>query len=191
MSKRSLSAWLVLVAVLILTVACGGTPTPAPGAFTSALTDTYPDALTIKNQLAVGILELEGTPNAVTKEQATKLLPLWQTSKALTASGTTSTAETAAVLAQIEQALTPAQVNAVKAMNLTNATLQTLYIEWGLTLTDASTTPTGSGASKTLSQADREATRAAGGSTTGTGTTGKGTVVIDKVIELLTARAAK
>jgi len=191
MSKRSLSAWLVLVAVLILTVACGGTPTPVPGAFTSALTDTYPDALTIKNQLAVGMLKLAGTPNELTKDQAVKLVPLWQTSKALTVSGTTSTAETAAVLAQIEQALTPAQVNAIKAMNLTNAMLQTLYTEWGLTSTDASTTPTGSGASKTLSQADREATRAAGGGTTSVGTSGKGTVVIDKVIELLTARIAK
>lgn len=181
-----------LLFVLALTVACSAAATPTPsGTFASALTDTYTDALTIKNQLAVGTLKLAGTPNEMTKDQAAKLVPLWQTSKALTVSGSASTAETNAVLAQIEQVLTPAQVNAIKEMALTNATLQALYVEWGLSTAEPGTTPTGTGMSKTLSQAEREATRAAGGTTTtGTGTTGKGTVVIDKVIEYLTARAA-
>ena len=59
-----------------------------------SLDTTYADALPVRLQLTLGTLLLEGTPEAITPEQAQTLLPLWQALQALTASGTSATAET-------------------------------------------------------------------------------------------------
>lgn len=44
----------------------------------TSLNESYPGALHLRSQLVAGTLKLEGTALAVTPEQATKLLPLWQ-----------------------------------------------------------------------------------------------------------------
>ena len=66
--------------------------------------------------LSLGTLELEETGNAVTPEQAVKLLPLWQ----MIQSGSLQSAgETDAVVKQIEGLMTNAQMAAIDAMGLT------------------------------------------------------------------------
>lgn len=68
------------------------------------------------SRLTLGTFKLEGTDNAVTPEQAAKLLPLWK----LVQGGTlTGDEETNAVIKQIEEQMTEAQLAAIDAMGLT------------------------------------------------------------------------
>jgi hypothetical protein len=124
--------WMVFLASFSgLLIGCSGisattsdgqeTPTPQIGASASGyssdiLSDSYEGALPVSNQLALGTLELEGTENAVSPQQAKELLPLW---RALQADALQSDAETNAVLKQIERAMTPEQLAAIAAMQFT------------------------------------------------------------------------
>ena len=165
---------LILLPILILALAlsaCGaGTDAPAPvspsnGADTTSEQDaapvvvapsneqytspnldtTYEEALPVRLQLTLGTLMLEGTPDAVTPEQAAQLLPLWQALQALTASGTSATAETNAVLAQIEATMTQAQLGAINTMRLTSPQMQEWASQNGLTLGSGGGAGTGGG----------------------------------------------
>ena len=116
----------VLISLTVLALvlaACGGATAPAvPVAapivsnneVTAPLSATYlkidyADATSLRNQLALGTLKLEGTANAITAEQAKALLPLWQAVVALSGTTTTAEAELTAVQNQIAEALQPAQ----------------------------------------------------------------------------------
>ena len=81
-----------------------------------AIDTSYESALPASSQLALGILQLEETENAITLEQASALLPLWQ---ALQAGTLQSETETNAVLKQIERAITSEQLTVIAAMHLT------------------------------------------------------------------------
>jgi hypothetical protein len=125
---------LIILTVTALTVLVGcGSATPTPmageeavvvnvnadesGAYVSAVLDTsYEGALPASNQLALGTLQLEETENAVTPEQAKTLLPLWQ---AIQGGALQSNTEINAVLKQIEDQMTPEQLAAIAAMQLT------------------------------------------------------------------------
>lgn len=185
---------LTLMLITLLLIGCAGTDpaaadqavsVPATG-LDSALSEDYPDALPARSQLTLGILRLEDDPNlALTPEQAAKLLPLWQALRSLTESGTAATAEVEALLAQIEGDLTPAQAQAIAAMRLTPADLQTVAGEWGIAISTSGFQP-GSGAN--LSEAERAtrlAEHAAGGEAAG----GVSTALLDRLIQLLQERA--
>lgn len=193
---------LVLLGLLILSAACGAAPTAAPvapaDAANTVLSEDYEDALSIRNQLAYGTLRLEGTADAVTAEQAARLLPLWQALQALDASSTTATAETTAVQEQIAAVLTPSQVSALASMRLTNAMLQAFYAEIGVAevrTPEPGVTPQSS-SFKDLPPEQREAAKATaqalGTPVGGSGASGsvKKDALMDAVIELLTERAA-
>jgi len=81
-------------------------------------------------RLALGVLKLEGTDQAVTKEEATELLPLWQVYQSLSNSDTTSHVELDALMKQIQGAMTAEQIKAIEALELTdesvNEVMQTL-----------------------------------------------------------------
>jgi len=117
-------------------VGCGGEQaTPAPAdegggeAYTSAVLDaSYPDALNVGNQLALGTMQLEETGSAVTSEQAAALLPLWQALQG----GVTAQAEVNAVLKQVEGTMTQEQLEAIAAMQLTQEDLRAWMQEQGL-----------------------------------------------------------
>jgi hypothetical protein len=167
----------------------------APGS--DGLADDYPDALSLRNQLALGTLELEGTDNAVTPAQALQLLPLWQALKALDASSTAAPEEIAAVQNQIIAGMTSSQIAAVAQWQLTNATLQAYYVEIGvseLKTPEPGVTPQ-SNSLKDLPPEQREAARAtaqAQGTPVGGGSGGSGAkrdVLLDNVVQLLEDRA--
>ena len=82
----------------------------------SALPNDYEGALPPTNQFVLGILLLEDTENAVTGAQAAAMLPLWQ---ALQSGSIQNQTERAAIMAQIEGALTEDQYEAIAAMQLT------------------------------------------------------------------------
>lgn len=144
---------LSLTLILLLTVlaACGNADpesaaaTTSGAAATSALSESYTDALPLRTQLIVGTLQLEGTDQAVTQEQARTLLPLWQGSSSLQRTGTGAQEEVVALLAQIEGSMTPAQIAAIKQMQLTRIILQETAQSFGL-VTGGDGTGTGPGA---------------------------------------------
>ena len=113
--------------------AAASAATPAPGSagvYTSPVLQAgYADALPASSQLALGTLELEGTENAVTPDQAKELLPLWQ---AVQSGALKSGAETNAAYSQIERALSDRQLAAIAAMQLTAADVQSYIQERGL-----------------------------------------------------------
>ncbi len=190
--------WLgfLLVVLMLALAACGGAEAAgddggARGAETAVATldEAHDDALTIRNQLLLGIIRLEGTTQAVTTAQAPELTTLWQAFTALSDSGTAAPEETEAIQNQIIAALTPEQVQAIAAMQLTNVKLQEFYVEAGISelkTPEPGVTPQGQGMSS-LSQEDREATREASGAEVGTGSSGssKSDALLDKVLELL------
>ena len=82
----------------------------------SALASNYEGALPPTNQLVLGILRLEETDDAVNGAQAATMLPLWQ---ALQSGSIQNPSERAAIMRQIEGALSEAQIEAIGAMQLT------------------------------------------------------------------------
>lgn len=84
----------------------------------SGLPNDYDGALPPTNQFVLGVLLLEDTENAVTGAQAAAMLPLWQ---ALQSGSIQNQTERAAIMAQIEGALTEEQYEAIRAMQLTFA----------------------------------------------------------------------
>ncbi len=86
----------------------------------------------VESKLAIGILKLEGTNLAVTPAEAKNMLPLWQALKTLSTSPTTAPEEVTAVFRQIQDTLTPEQVQAVKQMALSQADLQALEKSLGI-----------------------------------------------------------
>ncbi|MCX6045982.1 MAG: hypothetical protein NT075_12805 [Chloroflexi bacterium] len=162
---------LLLVAVSILS-ACGGSTTSAAAAAPAAGTNTaggqgfqqvtsaylkrdYDGALSVTMQAALGTMKLEGTNNAVTADQAAKLLPLWQATESDAIQNPT---EINAVYKQIESTMTPAQMQAIAAMKLTRTELQSWAQSQGIQMP---TFGQGQGGQQGLS-ADAIATRRAG-----------------------------
>lgn len=164
------------------------------------LNTDFEDAASLRNQLALGILTLEGTTFAVTAEQARTLLPLYQVLVTLTGDNTAASEEVNAVQTQIMECLTPEQLQTIVEMQITTTDLNAFYMENGLAIQNPdaeSTRVPGTGMGKNLDQADREATRTAMGETEtgvgsggGQGSEGQGrTLLFDQVIQLLSERA--
>lgn len=175
-----------------LLFACAPTAQTTPTAPTSIageyLTIEYADAANLRSQLALGIMNLDGTPNAVTSEQAKTLIPFWQAVIALSGDTNTATEELTAVQDQIVATLTSKQMQSIAAMQITNADLSVFYADYGIVLPTpipGVTKVPGSGSGKTEEEkAAAQATAAASGQTTGTGQSAK-TLLFEKTIEYL------
>ncbi len=96
-------------------------------------------------QLAAGMLKLDGTSNAITAQEASKLLPLWQslqqmqsTAMSQATPGTRPNSammqQTASEVALIKQAMTPAQIQAITAMNLNRQDIFAAFQQAGITM---------------------------------------------------------
>ena len=155
----------------------------------TVLSIEYSDAANLRSQLAYGTIKLADTPNAITPDQAKTLIPLWQAVVSLSGDTTTASEELTAVQDQITAALTAEQLQAIAAMQITNAGLNVFYAEYGIVLPTpipGVTKVPGSGSGKTDEEkAAAEATKTAAGETTGTGQSAK-TLLFEKTIEYLT-----
>jgi len=83
------------------------------------ISDNFDGALSPAGQLALGTLQLEDGELAVSEEQATTLLPLWQALQSLSNSETTAQVELDAVVKQIQGSMTAEQVATIAGMKLT------------------------------------------------------------------------
>lgn len=132
----SLIVGLVLIVLVAMLAGCGAEEATqsqssenASSGYTSAvLTTSYEDALGVQNQLIFGTLRLEEAQDAVTPEQAGKLLPLWQS----LLSGVTAEAEVNAVMKQIEGTMTQEQLAAIVGMQLTQNEMDVWMQEQGM-----------------------------------------------------------
>lgn len=186
---RTLTLVTVSALILFACVPSAEVPAAAPTSIAGEyLTIEYADAANLRSQLAFGIMKLDGTPDAVTPEQAKTLIPFWQAVIALSGDTTTATEELTAVQDQIVATLTAEQLQSIAAMQITNADLSIFYADYGIVLptpVPGVTKVPGSGSGKTEEEkAAAQATAAALGQTTGTGQSAK-TLLFEKTIEYL------
>ena len=136
MNKRGLA--IAIVAALFILAACSPAATPTPtqapqGSGGNGAADFR--NLNEETRLAIGIFKLEGTGNAVTPAEAKVLLPLWQQIQTLDANGSATQTEIQNVTDQMLVALNTTQVNAIDAMNLTAADIQSLMQQLNIQIT--------------------------------------------------------
>ncbi len=113
----------ILISFTLISTACSAAST---GNKSTANT-----SLSTENKLIIGTIKLEGTAQAVTAEQANKLLPLWQLRKELSTNSATAPQETEAVIKQIESTMTTEQMQAINDMKLTPQDAMTVLQEQG------------------------------------------------------------
>jgi len=104
----------IIILTALILAACGTTANANQSATTSKTKSFAGQA-----ELIVGILKLEGTDQAVTTEQASELLPLWEVMKVLANSDTSAQVEIDAAVSQVKKTLTPSQLQAIANMKLT------------------------------------------------------------------------
>ena len=139
----------VILVLAIVLVACGAkaTATTTAGGSGGFAANGTPGAANLTRPLPqaelllIGTFKLQGTSNAINATQAAALVPLWQAYAQLTSSNTAAQAEVDAVVTQIQQTMTPAQVQAITAMKLTRQDLFTEMSSLGLTNGGANGTP--------------------------------------------------
>ena len=127
--------FLTLFTLLLVLAACGGSSNSGDTSSSSA-------SLSLQGELLIGTFKLEDTSLAVSSDQASQLIPLYETMQSLAASGTAATEEINAVVTQIQSTMTSQQINAIIAMELTQQDLTTVLTENGLTSDSSSASST-------------------------------------------------
>ena len=147
----------------------------------------YEGALAVRNQLALGTLELIQTESAISPEQAQTLLPLWQALRSTQQAGGTAQAEVSALLTQIEAAMTPEQLQSIASMKLTFTNMQEWATANGITMGSGGGQ---SGQGSGMSPEARATKQAAEGVTSSEGGSGSKlpTALMDAVIASLEAQ---
>ncbi|OGN89860.1 MAG: hypothetical protein A2Y88_11310 [Chloroflexi bacterium RBG_13_48_10] len=104
-------------------------------------------SISTATKLALGTLKLEGTTIAVTSDEASELLPLWQAYQSVSNSDTVSQVELDALVNQIQGVMTAEQVMAVDELKLTDQSLTELLQSLGdsSNLSAPASTPNASG----------------------------------------------
>ena len=128
MKKSNSTLVIVLLIVSLLVAGCSGA---AAGTSTDAAATENASGLSEAAKLALGMLSLEETEQAITAEQAEELLTLWQAYQTLGNSETTAKVEMEALVKQIQAALTTEQVEAIEAMGLTSKSMAAVMQEFG------------------------------------------------------------
>ncbi|MDR3573626.1 MAG: hypothetical protein P4L50_07185 [Anaerolineaceae bacterium] len=109
-----------------------------------------------ETRYAIGILKLQGTALAVTKDQATTLLPLWKAMLSLSSSNTTAPAEIQALQDQIKGSLSADQVTSIEKLDLSGTNMRTIMSSLNIQFGNG-------GTRSTLTPAQRQAFAGGGG----------------------------
>lgn len=124
---------LTILTLLILTLtACGGAQTATES--NSGQPNGLSNELPMASKLVIGSFKLEETDLAITAEQAADLLPLWQVYEDLSSSDAAAQEEVDALIAQIQETMTPEQMKSINDMNLTPQDVFTVMQEQGVQL---------------------------------------------------------
>jgi hypothetical protein len=98
----------------------------------SGIGEGFQDAMPVSAQLGFGTLLLEDSTYAVDPTQAAALLPLWKAARSLSESETAAQEELDAIFSQIEDTMTPEQINTIAAMQLTGEEMAQLMEDLGI-----------------------------------------------------------
>jgi hypothetical protein len=176
----------------LLLASCSGTVAPTSTTsndlyVSQNLPVDYEGALAVRNQLALGTLQLDQTSSPISADQAKTLLPLWQALRSTQQAGGTAQAEVNALLTQIEAAMKPEQLQSIAGMKLTFTNMQEWATTNGITMGSGSGTP-GQGAG--MSPEARATKQAAEGITSTSSGSGSKlpTALMDAVIASLQAQ---
>jgi hypothetical protein len=156
--KRTILIIPLITMLLLSAYANRAADTVADTAFTTATPAATLDAScgntpSIEQQLLLGTIKLQGTSQAVTKEQTTTQLPLWKEIKTLspsmapaegqgnataqpTSSNTSNQDQITALVNQIQSAMTTDQLTAIAAMKITTQSAVTIMQTLGITMGD-------------------------------------------------------
>ncbi len=129
----------VLLGLSLLT-ACTA---PASTSGASPSTGAQAAPLSADSELAVGILKLENTAQAVDAKEAAELLPLWQLLSELKSSSSSAQQEVNAVVEDIQATITDEQLSAIDEMALSQTDLATV-LQGAASATSASVSSTSS-----------------------------------------------
>ncbi len=137
MRKKTLGITTLIILAMTL-AACGSNSPTASGSgsntsnrgggFGGGGASRTPNPMTV---LAVGTFKLEGTPQAVDATEAAKLIPLWQLMNQLETSSSTAPQEITATVNAIQAAMTPAQIQAIQGMQISQRDVFTVLQESG------------------------------------------------------------
>jgi hypothetical protein len=103
--------------------------TAVPDSNADRLGTEMENTLPVETQLILGTLLLEGTDEAVDAEQAAVLLPLWEKWHDLNRSNAATAEDRNALMEEIQAAMTPDQLEAINAMQLTQADVEAIMAE--------------------------------------------------------------
>ena len=134
----------ILVIFSIALTACGSSSTGTPANSTTS------NELPIETQLALGTLNLAGTEQDVTTDQAEELIILWKVYQDVSQSDTAAQEEVDALIDQIQETMTSEQMQAITEMSLTQQDVLTAMQSADVTSstsvsTDSVSIPTGGG----------------------------------------------
>ncbi len=135
--KTKIFAIASLIVVLAVTAGCGLIPgsnnssTP-PSTPVGPINANYANAISPAQQLILGTMNLQGNL-AVSPDEATKLVPLWEAYQTLNTSNTAAPEELQATLVQVEQTMSPDQVQAIVNMKITRQDMGTILQAQGIT----------------------------------------------------------
>lgn len=124
MKRLPLIATLILAAAALTACASASSVPIWPTAVGSKLDIGFSDALSPFLAMALGTIQLDGTTDAVSPEQAARLLPLWQALRSSIDAGGMVPEEINGLLLQIEAEMTDGQIAAVNAMRITQGDMR-------------------------------------------------------------------
>ncbi len=109
---KNISLSILMIFAIVLT-ACGSLSTGTPTGSTTS------NELPIEAQLVIGTLNLGGTEQDVTEEQAQELSILWKVYEEISQSDTAAQDEIDGLIEQIQESMTTKQMQAITNMQLT------------------------------------------------------------------------
>ena len=130
----TLKKWFMIAIYIMMTtalVACGQTGEQATSSEPAA-NQTRAREITAERQLLVGILRLEETDLAITRQQAEELLPLLKAHRSLLESDAAAQAEIEALVSQMQEVFTAEQRQAIAEMDTSQESLAEMMGELGL-----------------------------------------------------------
>jgi hypothetical protein len=131
MKKKSILSLCILMIVTMVLSACKASSDQAGSTSNNDNDSTRNTNLSLVNKLLVGSLKLESTDQAITPEEAIKLLSLWLAYRSLSNSQTSAEAEVDALLNQIQSTMSSDQVKVIDEMNLTNTDMMDMMQSLG------------------------------------------------------------
>ena len=134
--KAKIVAMISLLLGAALIAGCGiipglGNSSTPPSTPIGPINSSYSNAISPSQQLILGTMNLQGNL-AVTPDEATQLVPLWEAYQALATSNTAAPEELQATLVQVEQTMTPDQVQAIVNMKLTRQSMGAIFQQLGI-----------------------------------------------------------